>query len=182
MMSDTTLYWIIGIAAVTLLGFTHMMVGIACYFAAKRPGAIPHEDVIMGTKCYVDPDSLKPAGTVGFMLVKRRYGPYGLLSKWETIPEAYIVRDNGGKPLKLYSPKDKYVEKVLGNVEVEVGELTKAQMTAEEWKTRYAEEKVRNDASIDVQVDKHVKRLGEAVPYVSLNNKNKSRGGQGGYK
>lgn len=183
MISTETIYWIIGIAACILLMFTHGMAVLIGRMSGTRWGAVPMRDLQNGKTYYVDFESMKDATTVGFKLIKRRYGPGGLFSEWMTIAEPFIVKDVDGKVEKLYTPRDEHIRQVMGRCEIEAGQLTEAQMYAAEYFTRWQEERVRNIAEIDTQADKHIKRLGEAVPYAGLRQgmKRQQGGGQNAY-
>src|SRR5689334_5785782 len=114
MISNETIYWIIGIAALILLFFTHNMYALLLLAASRKWGAVPMRDLLNGKSYYVDVESMKDSTTVGFKLIQRRKGPGGLFSEWMTIPEPYLMRDLDGRVEKVYTPRDEAVKQVLG--------------------------------------------------------------------
>ncbi len=116
---------------------------------------------------------------MGFKLIKKRYGPGGILSELVTIPEPFVMKDSDGKIEKFYTPRDLYIKQVVGFCQVEAGQLAIAEMFGAEYFTRWQEERIRNTAERDAGTDKHIKQLGESVPWSGLQ-KQKSKPGAGG--
>ncbi len=181
-MDTSTIYWIVGIAAVIFLGFTHICALLIGKFMDKRFGAVVGRDLISGRVSHVDFESMKEAKIAGTMLIQRRYGPFGILSEWMTIPDPFVVRDREGKPEKLYWPKELFVDHVTGRVEVEAGEMAKLAMEAGEWKTKAHILAAENQGHVDAGVKRRVKDMNEANPFNNqANMKGRNvRAGRGG--